>query len=331
MSTPTRIGLASGAFVAALFAIVFALGTFQPEDLLVAGRAGPSVRVITEDFGVPDNPRPGYDGQQVYALARAFPDLRAAEPDLDAPSYRASRILQSALASPAPDGVPLVLALLFLGIVGVAIGAGAIADLADRHGRDPRIGFLVVPCLAMPLLLTTNEALAFGLAFAAIALLDRRRLWPAVVVGVLAALTKESALVALAAAVFGAWRVQRWRALPVVVVPTVAYVVWFAIARQLLGGRQPARFALFALRDMSFTAIVFVLAVMGLGVAGAWAWRDVRVLWPVSLVFGLWPLTFRTDSLDWLALNRVVAPAVVLGVTGLAGEWLRRRAPVARP
>jgi hypothetical protein len=329
VNTPTKIGLASGAFVAALFAIIFALGTFEPEDLLVAGQTGPSVAVITEDFGPPTNPRPGYDGQQVYALARALPDLEAAEPNLDAPAYRASRILQSALAAPAPNGVPLVLALLFLGIVGAALAAGAIADLAERHGRDPRIGFLALPCLAMPLLITTNESLAFGLAFLAIALLDRERLWPAVIVGVLAGLTKESALVALAAAALGAWRTQRWRVVPFVVVPAAAYVGWFAIARQILPGRQPDRVDLLAMRHMSFTAILFVLVVMGLGLAGAWAWRDVPVLWPVSLAFGVWPLFFTTDSLDWLALVRIVAPALVLGVTGLAGEWLRRRKAVA--
>jgi hypothetical protein len=329
MTTPTKIGLASGAFVAALFAIIFALGTFEPKDLLVAGQQGPSIRIITEDFGLPTNPRPGYDGQQVYAVARAFPDLAAAEPDLDAPAYRASRILQSALASPAPDGVPLVLALLFLGIVGVALAAGAVADLAERHGRDPRVGFLTLPCLAMPLLLTTNESLAFGLAFVAVALLDRERVWAATAAGVLAGLTKESALVVLGAAALGAWRAQRWRVLPVVVVPGLAYVVWVAIARSILPGQQPERFELFAVRHMSFTAIVFVLVVMGLGLAGAWTWRDVPVLWPVSLVFGLWPLFFRTDILDWLALIRVVAPAVVLGVTGLAAEWLRRRNSVA--
>lgn len=323
---PVTIGLVATGFLALMFVLSFLVGGVEPVDLLVAGRQGPSIEVITEDFGRPTNPRPGYDGQQVYAIARALPDLESARTSLDDPAYRALRIVQPALASPAPDGSPLVLALLAFGIVGVGLAAGALADLAGRHGRDPRIGWLAVPALLLPLLLTTNEALAFGLAFVAVALLDRGKVWWAAAVGVLAVLTKESAIVVLLAAALGAAPAQRWRVLPAAVVPAAALGVWFLVVRSVLPTGDPERFELLALLQLSPGAAVIVVVVMVSGLAGAWLWRDVPVLWPVSLAFGLWPLVFRPDVLDWLALPRVVAPALVLGLTGVAGRLLQ---PVA--
>jgi hypothetical protein len=324
-----RVGLLSAGFLAGVFALMLLAGGLAPIDLLVAGRAGPSASVITEDFGPPTNPRPGYDGQQVYAIARALPDLEQAEGDLDAPAYRSLRILHPLLAAPFPSGPAMVVALLGWSIVGVGLAAGAIADLAARHGRDPRIGFAAVPALFLPLMLSTDESLAFGLAFVAVALLDRGRMWGAATVGVLAVLAKEAALLALVMSAAGAAPTHRWRVLPVVAVPTAALGLWYVVVHRLLPGGQPGRFEVLGLLQLSPGAAVVALLVIASGVAGAWFWRDVGVLWPVSLAFGLWPLVFRPDVLDSLALPRVVAPALVLGLSGLAGELLRPRHPTS--
>lgn len=318
------------ALVTAL-AVLLGAGSIEAEDLLVAGQQGPSVAVITEDFGPPANERTGYDGQQTYVVARALPDLDAIVGDVDDPAYRATRILQPLVASPAPDGPWLVLALAAWSAVGIGLAVAAVTDLAVRHGRPAAVGYLALLPLLLPLAISTTEALGYGLALAAVALLDRRRLVAATVVGVLAVLTRETAVVVLGLAVLGSLPRQRWRALPVAVVPVVVLAVWMQVVRELVPGAEPERFAPFALFDLDAANLAGVLAIVALGLVGAWCWRDVAVLWPVSLGFAVSAFTYRTDVLDLLALPRVVAPSLVLGLTGLAGRLFRSPRSPDRP
>lgn len=316
------VGLWTVVFVAATFAVALALGTMHPTDLVVAGQQGPSVGIITEDFGPPTNPRPGYDGQQVYALARTFPDLDAAAPHLDAPRYRSLRILHPALAAPAPAGTPTVLALLAVSAVGVGLCAWGVADLAGRHGWDRRIGLVAVPALALGVSIGTDEPLAYGLAFAAVAALDRRAVAVATALGTAAVLSKESALVVLAAAVGGLLLTRRWWALPVVVVPAAVLVGWWLALGAILGGGAPRRADLLAVADQQQSGVAATALVMACGLAGAWWWRRVPAVWPIGVAFGLWPLAFSIDMLDWLALVRVASPALVVGLSGGVGALL---------
>ena len=313
-----RIGITAALVVLTTVVVLMATGVFDAFDLILAGRAGPSAEVIREDFGDRFEIRgEGYDGQQTYAIARDFPDLEAAESALDTPRYRLMRIVEPALAAPAPHGTPLVLALLLWGLVGLGVLCGAVADLAGRHGRSPSVGYLAaVPAIA-PALTLTVEPLAFGLAFAGIALADRRRMGAASACMVAAALTRETALVVALGAGFGLLLRGRWRDAALLTLPAAASVGgWYLYLGTVVDPAWPDMTMFLGLRHVPQSRVALAAAVIALSLAGAWWWRRVPLAWPVALAFGMWVLLDKPDIVEWLALPRVSIPGIVLGLAG---------------
>jgi hypothetical protein len=115
-------------------------GALQVHQLVTPGGQGPSAQVIAEDFGANaiDPETTGYDGQQSYAIARAFPDLDAAAEHTDSPRYRMLRILPAVVAAPLPAGAPTALGLLAVNLVGFGLTVCAGARILDRQGVSPR-------------------------------------------------------------------------------------------------------------------------------------------------------------------------------------------------
>ena len=236
------LGLAFG------FGVLLGTGLLEPEDLLVRGELGPSESLIAKDFGPGHNPgMTGFDGQQTYAIAREFPDLDRAAPALDNPRYRMLRILQPAVASLAPPGTALVVALLSLGILGCGLAAYAVGDFAQRYGHHPRAGWLVGLALISSVAVTAVDALAFGLALFAAALADRSRLQYATIAFVAAALTKESAVVVAGATALALAPRLRWRLAPLAIIPAGALLAWYVWLGRVVGGELPERTSFLAL------------------------------------------------------------------------------------
>ena len=97
------------------------------------------------------------------------------------------------LASPGGTGNSVVILITAWNLLGLGLAAWGLADLARRHGRDPRLGYAATLALAFSMMIGTNEPLAFGLGFAALALYDRGQLVPAAGLLALAGLGRETA------------------------------------------------------------------------------------------------------------------------------------------
>ena len=330
LSEPVRVGLVTVGVLTAVITTLLLAGALRPVDLLTPGRHGTTAEIVAEDFG-PDAARYewSYDGQEVYAIARGLPDFDQVESTVGLARYRMQRILAPAIASLAGPGTPIVLVLLALNLLGCGLAAGGLADLSRRHGRDPLLGYLAVFPLLLPLLISTSEPLAFGLAFVGVALADRGRLAAAVVVLALAGLGRETAAAVAVGAGAGlalAGRMQAGALLAAI--PAAVVGAWYVLLGRLVEGHVPDLVELGGFRHADGREQALALATFGLSVAAAWWWRDVAVLWPVALGFGLWVGLYVPDTLDWLALVRVSAPSLILGVAGLAHEV--RRHPSGR-
>lgn len=321
--SPVRVGVTATLVVLLTVTVLMATGAFDTFDFILAGRTGPSADLIRHDFGDRfEIPGAGYDGQQTYAVARTFPHVTRAARYLDTPRYRLLRIVQPMLARPAGRGGTLVLALVVLGALGLGLLCGAVGDLAARHGRHSAVGYLAaIPAIA-PVLTLTVEPLAYGIAFFGLALFDRRRVALAAACMVVAALTRETALVVAAGA--GAGLVVQQRTLAAVrdaalltVPAAVAVIAWFLALGELVDPRWPDMTRLVGLLDVPPSRVALGVAVIAISLAGAWWWRTTPY-WPIALAFGLWVLVDNPDIVEWLALPRVSIPSIALGLAGPA-------------
>lgn len=204
-----------------------AAADLDPSALLRVGRYAASREfverdlpdpVLTEDYG--------HDGQQFYVLAAVFPDLESAQGDVDKLRYRARRVLLPALVSPAPDGAALVWAMLGVNLAAVGAAGVGVAHLARRLGVTPWIGLVVAvtPAMVESVEGSLGDALAFALAVWGV-VVWRRAPWLAAGLFLLAALSRETALVAALACLLVA---PRGRRLPLLA-PIVAFAGWTAV------------------------------------------------------------------------------------------------------
>jgi hypothetical protein len=302
------------------FAVLLGSGLLSADDLLVRGELGPSEALIAKDFGPGGNPgMTGFDGQQTYAIAREFPHLDRAVPAVDNPRYRMLRILQPAIASLAPAGTALVVALLALGILGCGLAAFAVGVFAERYGHHPRAGWLVGLSLVSSIAVTTVDALAYGLGLAAAMLADRSRIVAATILFAGAALTRESGVVIAAATALALFSRLRWRAVPLAVVPAAVLLGWYVALGQIVSGELPQRAEFGGVLHVDASIAILSAIVWLLCVAAAITWRDTRVLCAIASAFVLWTLVYTRDVLDFgmIGVFRVNAPIVALGVAGL--------------
>jgi hypothetical protein len=206
-------------------------GGGNPVSLIQPGTKGPSTEAIARDF--PDIQQPeadGLDGQQYYAIARDPLHLDRTADQLDNPRYRFQRPLlpwTAWMLRPTGGGLGLVYALFFVGMAAIFCGALASGALATMWRGPPWVAaiFPLLPGAYWSLRVTVSDAMALGLALAAVALAARSRHGLAVVVGVLAVLAKEPAILVLLG-----WALHRRtkRDALLVVIPGAAIVAWMA-------------------------------------------------------------------------------------------------------
>ena len=237
---------ASAALAGALFTAALALFDVRshgsiPLALLAAGKDGPSYDVIRQDFPDADEHTPagrGHDGQLFYAIARQPMRLAAVVPSLDHPRYRLQRPLLPWLAwalHPFGRGPGLAWALFAVGVVGLVTGGVGMGMLSASLGGRPEVAALF-PLLGgafASLRITEADALATGLALAAVALLVGGRPRAAIAAGVLAVLAKETALLILVGVL--AWKRSR-DALAMVAAPAAVLFGWWLWLRHAYGG-----------------------------------------------------------------------------------------------
>jgi hypothetical protein len=256
----------------------------------------------------------------MYVVAARFPDVAEARQDgID--QFRIRRVLQPALASVASRGTATVLAMAALSVLGLGIGAGALADLAERHRRDPRAGLAVTVVLIFPLIISTTEPLGFGLALLGLALVDRGRwVWGAVALA-LAGLTRETALVMAVAAALSVVRPHGWRtAGAVLAISFGPLLVWTAWLARLVpaDAEQPARIlGLLDLPTLSTVEVGLIVVAMGLMGVGAVLWRDVPSLALTCAGYLACCFLYDGESFPWEAFLRLSGAAIAISLAGL--------------
>lgn len=204
--------------------------------LVVTSEEDPAAPVLVEDgLDSPISPNGRHDGAYFYAFSRDLWDLDAAASHMDRSHYRMQRVLFPVLGHllhPSP-GPGLVWTLFAIGAVGIFGGGVATGALSQTLRGPPWAGviFGALPAAYVSLRLTVPDPLAVGLALWSVYFLLRRMTLWAVVAGVLAVLTKESAWLVLA----GAWMWRRDRdELGVVVVPAAAAAAWWVGLRLMV-------------------------------------------------------------------------------------------------
>jgi hypothetical protein len=328
-TVPSRVALQAVGLAASVLAVLLLSGAVEPVELLSAARVGQGSPVILDDFGPRDlRAEDPFDGQYIYVTARLFPDLDAVSEEIYEADYRLVRILHPLLASPAPDGTPLVLLLEAWNLAGVGLFAWAFATMLARHGHDPgwAMGASVAAC-AIPLLMTTSEPVAFGLGMAGLCLVDRDRLAWAVPLLALAGLTRESALTFAVAAAALAW--QHRRRAPAVwllvasVAPTAA---WWAYVQSITStSRVPLDpLGLLQLGDQTASNVVVSVVTLALIALSVVAWWDVPAFRWLTLAFAAWIPLYESFAFKVQGLPRLSLPSVALGIAGIL-RWRQER------
>jgi hypothetical protein len=319
--------------VGGLLAVVQLTGAVRPVDLLSPALHGQGSDVIVTDFGASGiRQEDPYDGQYIYVTARLLPDLDAVTDAIRESDFRLVRILHPLLASPAPPGNATVFLLQLWNVLGVGLFVGAMADLLQRHGCDPRWAAAGAVACVFSIQYTTSEPLAFGLAMAGLALLDRDRLVGATALLALGGLTRETALTfAVAGALLLVTRRRRLAAGAVLAVASLPTAAWWAYVQSITErSRVPAGLlGILDLPDLWAPNIAASLVVLGLTVVSVAAWWDVPVFRWLALGFAAWIPLYERYSFTVAALPRLTIPSVALGLAGLA-RW-RLRTPAAPP
>jgi hypothetical protein len=167
-------------------------------------------------------------------VARAFPNLQSVDGRTDRLRYRVRRILFPMLVSPFPKGPPTVWAMLAVNLLAIGAAAVAASRLARRLGGPPWLGLAaaITPALFISARASLGDALAFSLALWGVVLWRRHLGWAAVLF-TLAALTRETTLVAPVACLLVA---NDRRSRLAMASPIAAYAVWVGLTSLFLHG-----------------------------------------------------------------------------------------------
>lgn len=178
----------------------------------------------------------GYDGQFAYQIAV---DPLNAAPRIDVPAYRYQRILYPMLARWLALGQPQLIPWTLIVVNLIAIGVGTWATeqllLNLRVSRWYALTYGLYGGQLLGLRADLNEPLAQGLVqLALLAWAKERRSW-AVVAFALAALTKETTLIFLAAYLLFALKERQWRWLAALGMSALPFVIYQFVLWQWLG------------------------------------------------------------------------------------------------
>lgn len=237
-----RIGWRVGIFstiIGGIFAISVLIA--HPDGILAFPHIG---TIYSMGISKIDGGTVGYDGQFTYFIAR---DGAGAEPFMDGASLRYQRIIYPLLARflavGQSDLVPY--ALLFINVLALGIGAGALAYILTWVGGNGylAIGYTVWVGNLFALRFTLHEILCFAFALVAVITYIHRRYIPTIGLLIFATLTKEIGfLFAIGLglhAIFGRGKI-RWASL-MMGAPLLTFLLWWGFMR-LWFGTLPTRY-----------------------------------------------------------------------------------------
>ncbi len=328
-STPTRVAVRAVLLVTVILAALELSGAVRPVDLLSPASEGQGSDIIIRDFGSTRiREKDPFDGQYIYVTARLLPDLDAISDRIYESDYRLVRILHPLLASPAPAGNATILLLQLWDVLGVGMFVWALADLLQRYGFEPGWAMAGTAACAFSLAFTTSEPLAFGLAMAGLALLDRNRLVAATALLALGGLTRESALTfAVAAAALLVMRHRRLLAGAVLLVAILPTAAWWAYVQSITEtSRLPAGgLGILHLTSQWWPFVATSLIVLALIAISVVAWWDVPPLRWLALGFAAWIPVYEKYSFTAASFPRLSLPSVALGIAGIL-RWRANQA-----
>lgn len=315
--------------IGALWPICMALGFGGPTALLLASSGGPSYAAVKADL--PNAhlvPPPGHDGQQFYAIARNPFAMKANVAYLDGPSRRYRRILFPLLAgmiSPA-NGVPLIVAMAVVSLIGVALGAWAL-DLMPGAPWWLAFAMPLNPAVVVALMTSLSDVLATGLILAMFAAAFYRKIALIVVLGVLACLTRETAL--LAVGTIALWPDIRLRErAAIALIPTGVLGAWSLYVSSAVGAASQGLWSgefswpFVGWADVPFFHHMLIpLALCVLIVAALCVRSTPRSIWlflaaNVVMATMLGPVI----NFNWTNSVRAIAPAIPLALWVLAHD-----------
>jgi hypothetical protein len=320
------VALGAMALAAALVLPTLASHDGNVSVFLRVGKYSASRPYVQRDFHHPIlTPDYGLDGQQFYVVAATFPHARDAMPYVDHIRYRFRRILFPMLVSPFGQGPTLVWAMFGLNLLAIGAAAIALGRLADRLGGSPFFGVLVAitPALIESLQGSLGDALAFALALWAV-VMWRRSIVAAVVLFTLAALTRETTLIAAAACfVVGDARQRRW-----LLIPPAIWAAWAVIITVWLPSTAgPGSSLLMGDGANQFTWPFHAWLQLGLGSASS----ELGIVLLVASLAAAWQLRQRLPEVTaWLLFDSVILVCANLGVA-LNAFNLSRVAAMAVP
>jgi hypothetical protein len=279
-------------------------------------------------------------------IAREPMHLADVSHHLDRPRYRLRAILLPLTAwiiHPTGPGRGLVLSMWLVAAFGVALCAFAGALLAQSLGASARatqvlaLGIPVLPGSVGALALTTPDALALGLALAALASDVRNRRVLACALAVLAVFAQPAAGLVLLG-----WTVWRGRAAIVhmLAIPAACAITWWVVLEvwfasthdtlqefaPLLGLERSLR--AWALGDDRIAALTFAVAVLaGMAALGLRGFRAPLTPAIVLQFFLLASLAVTSLTGDWNAI-RATGTLLTLAVTAIAIPFSRRQSKI---
>ena len=271
--------------------------------------------------------RTGYDGQFVYYLAR---DGWAALPHLDAPAYRAGRVLYplsaAALSGGSADWLPW--SMVAINFAAVVAGTAAIARWLAARAVNPWWALAYAGCAGIVFAYSRDctEPLAYALVAAGtIAWLDDRRGigWALLA---LAPLARESTVLFAAGLAAAALAARRWRDVRALAATALPAMLWQAyltasVPAPTIGGIGLLQFPMagaFPIADLDpgRLAALFLLGLPALALlpgALAWTWREPRVAFGWLIALNVLLVLIAPNQSWWhvLGLARVAVGAVV--------------------
>lgn len=284
----------------------------------------------------------GYDGMYFYVIARHPFDFEWSRQYLDSPNYRLRRIVFPALAKVlAPQGgTQLIYAFAALSIVGVALGGWWCAKFP---GAQPWLPIMMAfnPGIIASLWTSTADVLAAGLTIACLGAAFQRRFTLAIVLLIVASLTKETSLVAVAA--LACWPNISWRQrIAHLTIPTIPIVIWSiylsrrlneSIFAQSSTGNFGPPFVgwIHASTPPLELLVAFVLA----GTTLAATIKSWRIYPQISVILALSLAVFvcflPVNAVSWWGFSRAMTVALPLSAWILALPRKKVRVKVAEP
>lgn len=322
---------------------------WNPTILTAFGEADLEIREFAEDRlgNLALRPELGHDGRFFFVQANdpwiVDPVTNASV--LDRPTYRSQRMLYPILASVGGTLGPseVVWGLIVINVLAIGVGSWATAILSIRIGGSPWWGlaFFLNLGLISELALSGAGVVATALAFGAVVfVLDRRWLMAAVLLA-LAVLAREVMMVTAVGLGFWVWRTESKReALPLVVIPATAILIWALYVRLRIGNDNDLTAGNIGvplaglLRSVDFwlsDPIELAISLVTLLMLGFFFARGIREPSALSWAFiGFVPLAAMLTEPVWhgyFNITRAVAPVltayILLAFAGNGGTQIR--------